>query len=182
MKKNVLVFGLISGIIVSVFMVCSMAYCAKHPEYESGMSMVVGYAAMLLALSLIFVAVKNYRDEYNNGVVTFGKAFQIGLYISLICSTIYVIVWLFDYYLFMPDFMDKYAAHMIANAQKSGATAAELAAKTKEINDMKEMYKNPVMIVLFTYVEILPVGLIVSLIVAAILNRKTPARNVAVSV
>jgi hypothetical protein len=177
MKKNVIVFGLISGLIVSVLMIIGMAWC-----YESGNhSMILGYASMLLAFSLIFVAVKNYRDKYNNGVISFGKAFKIGLYISFIASTMYVLAWLIDYYLFMPDFMDKYVAHEIQKTQSSGASAADIAAKVKEISYMKRMYSSFIWVVLFTYMEILPVGLIVSVIAALILKRKVKYDNVAVA-
>ena len=91
----------------------------------------------------------------------------------------YVLVWLIDYYLFIPDFMDKYTAHMISQAQHSGASAAEIAAKTKEAVGMKEMYKSPVMVVLFTYMEIFPVGLVVSLITALILKRNANKTSLA---
>ncbi|MDB5126253.1 DUF4199 domain-containing protein [Mucilaginibacter sp.] len=179
MKKNVIVFGLISGLIVSVLMVIGMAWCYKSGNHDG--NMILGYASMLLAFSLIFVGVKNYRDKYNNGVISFGKAFKIGLYISLIASTMYVLAWLIDYYLFMPDFMDKYAAHEMAKAQSSGASAADIAAKVKEISYMKRMYSSFIWVVLFTYMEILPVGLIVSLITAFILKRKAKSGNVAVA-
>ncbi|MEN0053233.1 MAG: DUF4199 domain-containing protein [Mucilaginibacter sp.] len=170
MKKNVLVFGTISGVLVAGWMVISMAWC-----YNRGIegSMLVGYASMILAFSLIFVGVKNYRDKYNGGIISFGKAFQIGLYISLIASTIYVLAWLVEYYVFMPDFMDRYTAHAISKAQNSGANPAELAAKLKEINSMKDMYSTPLMVILFTYMEIFPVGLLVSIITALILKRKS---------
>jgi uncharacterized membrane protein len=170
MKKNVIVFGLIAGIIVSVLMVLSMARCYSDPNLEH--SMLIGYASMVLAFSFIFVGVKNYRDKYNDGLITFGKAFKIGLYISLIASTIYVIVWLIDFYVFIPDFMDRYVAQALREAKANGASAAELAKMTKELATNQELYKNPVMVVLFTYMEILPVGILVSLVAALILKRK----------
>ena len=171
MKKIVIVFGLIAGVIVSALMLFSIAKCYNSSDFES--SMVLGYASMLLAFSFIFVGVKSYRDKHNQGAISFGKAFQIGLYISLIASTLYVAVWLVDYYLFVPDFMHKYSAHMLSEAKKAGISASEMAAKVKEMNDYKEMYKNPLFVVLLTYAEILPVGLVVSLICALILKRRT---------
>jgi hypothetical protein len=171
MKKNVLVFGAVAGLITAAWGAVSVFLCYTNGNAET--SMVLGYASMLLAFSLIFVCVKNYRDKYNGGIISFGKAFQIGIYITLIASTIYVIVWLFEYYLFVPDFMDKYAAHIISRAQAGGASVAEIATKTKEMTDMKEQYKNPIVVILYTYAEIFPVGLLVTFITALILKRKT---------
>lgn len=170
MKKNVMVFGLIAGLIVSVLMVLSMMRCYNDPNLEH--SMLIGYASMLLAFSFIFVGIKNYRDKYNDGLITFGKAFKIGALISLIASTIYVVVWLVDYYLFMPDFMDKYVAQALREAKTNGASSLKLAKLSKELAFNQEMYKNPVMVVLFTYMEILPVGLLTSLVAALILRKK----------
>ncbi len=172
MKKNILVFGFISGLVASTVMAISMIYMSKHPEMEAGTgSMVVGYLSMLIAFSLIFVAVKNFRDKQNAGVISFGKAFLIGLFISLIASTMYVITWAFVHHFFMPDFMEKYAAAMIESA-KLKATPAELQKTIEQMNSYKEMYKNPFFFAMFSYLEILPVGLIVSLITAFVLKRK----------
>ena len=176
MKKNVLVFGLISGALISLFMVSYMAVCYRSTKFEG--SMVVGYAAMLLAFSVIFVAVKNYRDKYNGGVVSFGKAFRIGLYISLISSTIYLLAWAIEYHFFMPDWMDKYANHMLETMKNSGASAAEVADQTKEINAMRDSYQNPIVFALYTYAEILPVGLLVSLITALVLKKNSNTEEV----
>jgi hypothetical protein len=136
-----------------------------------GGSYFAGYTAMVIAFSFIFVGVKNFRDKYNPGSISFGKALKIGLGITLVASTIYVIVWLVDYYVFNPDFMDKYAAHMVRQLKESNLSQAVMVKKTAEINSMKEMYKNPVFVVLFTYVEILPVGIVISLLTALILRR-----------
>ena len=180
MKKIVLLNGLIAGVIITTLMLISIGICYRSNNFSAGM-MMLGYAIMLLAFSMVYIGIKNYRDKLNNGVISFGKAFKIGLYISLIASTMYVLAWVIDYYLFMPDFMDKYAAHEIQKAQSSGASAADIAAQVKEISSMKSMYSSFIWVVLFTYLEILPVGLIVSLITALILKRKAKNDNVAVA-
>ena len=179
MKKNVLVFGLISGLVVSVVMGINMVimHNSTNADHGSG-SMVIGYLIMLVAFSLIFVAVKNYRDKQNGGVISFGQAFKMGLLIALIASTMYVIMWALLYNLYMPDFMDKYCAKMIEDARAT-STPAELQKVVDEMNGYKEMYKNPLFFALFTYLEILPVGVLVSLVAALILKRKKVAGTIA---
>lgn len=172
MKKVVLVHGIIAGLIVAGMMAFSTGYFCAKGDFEGGM--IYGYSAMIIAFSMIFIGVKSFRDKQNGGTIRFGKAFRIGLFITLIASTIYVIAWLITYYFFIPDFMDKYAASMLAEAKASGISAAELAEKTADMEQMKEWYKNPLFVILMTYVEILPVGVIISLIGALILKRATP--------
>jgi hypothetical protein len=173
MKRNVLTFGIISGIICATWMAVSMAIyrASGHASFENGM--LYGYAGMLIAFSMIFVGIKNYRDKYNDGIISFGKAFKVGLYIALIGSTFYVATWLVEYYFFMPDFMDKYAEQMLESAKKAGASADELMKTQTEMQGYKDMYKNPLFVILFTYLEILPIGLLISLIAAAILKKKS---------
>lgn len=171
MKKIILVCGIIAGLIVSGMMFFSVDQCYQTGNFEHGM--IYGYTGMLVAFSCIFVGIKIYRDKYNNQLISFGKAFKIGLFITLIASTFYVVSWLISYYNFYPDFADSYAKHILKSAKASGATDAEMASKTAEMARFKEMYKNPVIVVLMTYVEILPVGLIVALISSLILKRKT---------
>jgi len=170
MKKNVIIFGLISGIIVTAFMVFAMAKCYESQNFEG--SMLIGYASMLVAFSFVFVGIKNERDKYNGGIITFGKAFKTGLYIALIASTMYVAAWFIEYHYFIPDFMDKYTEHIVNEAKESGATAAEISKKLEEAAWGKEMYKNPLLFILITYMEILPVGLVIALISSLILKRK----------
>lgn len=170
MKKTVLTFGLIAGLIVATIMIISMAACYNDPNFEG--SMLLGYAGMLVAFSFIFVGIKNLRDKHYGGVISFGKAFKAGLLIALIASTMYVLAWLVEYYCFVPDFMDKYTAHTLKQAQSSGADAATMAAKAEEMARYKEWYKNPLFVILLTYVEILPLGVVVAFICALILKRK----------
>lgn len=172
MKKVVIVNGVIGGLIVSVLMVCSTLYFINKGDFENGM--VYGYASMLLAFSFVFVGIKTYRDKYNDGLISFGKAFTTGLLITLIAATFYVLTWQVEYNWVFPDFTDKYTAAMLNKAKASGASAAEIAKQTTEMAEFNEMYKNPLFNILITYLEIIPVGLIVTLISALILKRSKP--------
>lgn len=170
MKKIVLTYGLISGVLIATFTVCSIAYCYASKSFEG--NMLLGYAAMIMAFSLVFVGVKNVRDKENNGIISFGNAFKIGLYIALIASSVYVLAWVVEYYLFFPDFLEKFSEYSLKEIKASGASQTEIASKTAEMEGYKGMYSNPFGVILLTYMEILPVGLIVSLISALILKQK----------
>ena len=104
----------------------------------------IGYTGMVLAFLMIFVGIKSYRDSASGGRITFGRAFILGLTITVIATACYVATWEVLYFKFMPDFGDKYAAHAIDNAKKSGASAEKIAAITKQMAAFNEAYKNPI--------------------------------------
>ncbi len=168
MKNIVFTYGLIAGAIVSIWLVVALAIGMDNLGGDMGM--VYGFSAMIIAFAFIFIAIKKYREQHDD-LITFPKGFMIGLYISLVASTIYVVTWLISYYYFVPDFTEVYTSHVLEQLKHDGASAAELAKKTAEMEQFKEMYKNPLVVILYTYIEILPVGLLISLISAAILKR-----------
>lgn len=176
-KKNLIVrYGVISGLISAVWFLIAMV-TGYFPSTGS-MGMIIGYATMLVAFSMIFIGVKNYRDKQAGGAITFGKAFLTGLLIALIASTVYVLVW--EIYYFSGacgDFMNQYMSSMIEEMRQSGMSESRISAEIEEMNKFAEMYRNPLVNVLFTYLEILPLGVIVSLIAAAIF-RKKPVQDV----
>lgn len=166
MTKNILLYGLLGGVV-------SLAGFLIMGCTGDVWGMVAGFASMILAFSLIFVAVKNYRDKQNGGEVSFGKALQIGLLMTLITSTVYVLIWLIDYAYFNPDFLIKYNAMTLESMKAEGAPATEIAAKAAEMKEFGQLYDNNIFYRAgITYTEIVPVGIIVSLIAALILKRK----------
>jgi hypothetical protein len=171
MKRNILVFGSISGIIVGTLMALSLFWANQGHDINEGM--LLGYASMVIALSLIYVGVRNFRDKYNDGVISFAKALKLALGITLIASTIYVAVWLVEFYVFIPDFMDKYTAAHLQQVKSSGLSPAVLQKQVADMERMRDVYDhNPLVVILYTYLEIVPVGLIISLLTAILLKRK----------
>jgi len=168
MKKLVWIYGLIAGLL------CSVSYLTMGEDMDMDKSMIYGFASMIIAFSLIFVATYQYRKQ-NGGTISFGKAFLIGLYISLIASSIYVGLWLITYYNFRPDFIEKYSACVIEKAKVSGKSAADIQDAIDKANWTKENYKNPIFVIVMTYSEVLPISLVLSLISALVFKRKAKA-------
>jgi len=171
MKKIVLTFGLISGAILAA-MTAIMLPLSMSGKIDFEKSEIVGYTAMVLSFLLVFFGIRSYRENVGGGTITFGKAFRVGILITLVACAVYVISWEIVYFNFVPDFADKYAAYSIEKMRQEGATAAAIAAAEKKMADFKELYANPLINVGITFLEVFPVGLIVTLISAAILRRK----------
>src|SRR6266511_3459057 len=89
MRKVTLTFGLLAGAVISVFLVIGMAIWEKARNIVA--SELIGYATMVIALSMIFFGIKSYRDNYQKGAINFWKGFQVGLLIALIASLMYAI-------------------------------------------------------------------------------------------
>ena len=164
MNKIVLKNGLFGSSIVTALLLSVTFYMKANPEKE--VSMFFGFAGMLLAFFFVVLGIKQQRDT-NNGFISLGKAFLTGFWITLNISTVYVVVWLIIFYNFFPNFAEHYTDMAIAKASPD-----EVAQVTEEMNSFKEMYKSPIMVILLTYMEILPLGIVFSLISALILKKK----------
>ena len=169
MKKTVLTFGLISGVMISVLMDSSLLLADKIGE---GHSMALGYTIMVASFLLIYFGIRTYRDQNLAGQISFGRAFACGILIALITTVCYVATWEVLYFNFMPHFMDGYFAAQIHRVQVSGLDPAAIAARVAAIQRSQQLYQNPFVNMAYTFIEPLPVGLIITLISAAILRRK----------
>lgn len=170
MKKIVLIFGFISGAIVSVMMALALFFQDKIGTH----SLVIGYTSIVLAMLLTYFGIRSYRDNVGKGQITFAKAFAVGISIAVISCLCYVATWEVIFYKYMPDFMDKYTAHRIEELKSSGENPVVVQQKIEKLNAMKESYKNPLVNMAMTFIEPFPVGLVIALISAAVLRRKTP--------
>jgi hypothetical protein len=171
MKRVIIIYGLISGILVAGMMWTTMPLL-KNGTIDFNNGMFYGYTSMVIALSLVFFGIKSYRDNHQNGSITFGKGFKIGILITLISSVMYCISWEICYDTVFSDFGEKYSAHIVEQARNSGATETEVKATSEEVAKNFEMYKNPLIRFGMTMMEIFPVGLVVTLISAGLLRKK----------
>ncbi|MCW3836565.1 DUF4199 domain-containing protein [Sphingomonas canadensis] len=175
MLKKILTYGAIAGLIAGAPMLALTAWADRiQPE----LGMVIGYLTMLIAFSTVFVAIKRWRDVEGGGVVRFWPALGMGLGIVALGSLIYAIAWEIALATAGSDFMAEYAAGVIAERKAQGASAAEIAALTAQMESFRAQYANPLFRFAITLTEILPVGLPVALVSAGLLRnpRFLPAR------
>ncbi|MFN0140893.1 MAG: DUF4199 domain-containing protein [Pyrinomonadaceae bacterium] len=170
MTKIVLVFGLISGVIAGLLMWLLMGFVNSGAiNFDNGM--IWGYATMIIAFSLVFFGIKAYRDN-NGGRITFLKGLQAGLLITVISAVCYAVSWELYYPKVGDEFMQKYTTFYLDKMKKEGASDAEIETARVEGERFMEMYKNFFVRFGFSLIEILPVGVIVTLVSAGLLRRR----------
>lgn len=170
MLRRIGLYGGLAGLIIGVPMLAMVSLLGeKGPTGPLGLA--IGYTSMLIALSVIFVAVKRHRDEALGGAIKFLPAFALGLGISVVASVIYAFAWEASLAVSGMDYGALHAEHAIAAAKAKGVAGAELAKLEAKMADFQAMYANPLMRIPITISEMLPVGLIVSLIVAGLVRN-----------
>ena len=168
MRKTVLTFGLIAGAILSVMMLVTLPF-ADTIGFDRGE--IIGYTSMVLAFLLIFFGVRSYRDNVAGGAVSFGRALAVGALIAAVASLMYVATWQLIYYKLAPDFGTKYQAYILEKERAEGKSEEAIARKKAQLEDFAKLYRNPVINAAITFVEPLPVALVVALVSAGILSR-----------
>jgi len=169
MKKTVLTFGLISGFIMIAMMTISLVLSDR---IGFGHNLVLGYTILVLGSLLIFFGIRSYRENIGGGQISFGRAFAVGILITVVASVCYVVCWEIIYFNFMPDFADKYAAYIVEQARAGGASQQMIDAKLAEMKGLKALLDNPLYNGLMTFAEPFPIGLLVTLISAAVLRTR----------
>lgn len=170
MTKIVLIFGLISGAIAGALMWLLMGFVNTGAlNFDNGM--IWGYATMIVAFSLIFFGIKSYRDN-NGGRISFLKGLQVGILISLISAFVYAVCWELYYPKIGDEFMQKYTTYYLDKMKTDGASDAEIETARVEGEQFMELYKKFPVRFSFSLIEILPVGIIVTLVSAAVLRKK----------
>ena len=169
MKKYVLTFGLISGLMISTLM--GLSYLVSR-HIGSGHSLLLGYVTMVASFLLIYFGVRSYRDNQLGGSISFGRALACGILITLVTTMFYVAAWEIIYFNFMPHSMDGYFAAQVQHIQNAGLDPATTAAKVAEIRHSQQMYANPFVNMAYTVLEPLPVGVVITIVSALLLRRR----------
>jgi Protein of unknown function (DUF4199) len=177
MTALVLRYGTIAGLIVAIYLIGFMLTADASDQEPLG-GMVITYLVMLVALTAVFLGVKSYRDRVLGGVIRFLPAFGLGLAISVVACLFYTVAWEISLAYSDFDISRHLTDWFVEAARAKGASAEEMAKALADAKAFNVKYANPFFRMPLTFVEMFPVGLLVSLVTAAILrnSRVLPAR------
>lgn len=168
MLNRILKYGAIGGVIIAIPTFTIPVQFRHHiPDV---MAMTIGYASMLIALTTVFLGIRQQR-EAQGGVIRFLPALAMGLAISIVASVFYVLAWELVLAVTHMDFAGDYANSVLAHARAKGVPADQLVKLTAQMDDFKRSYANPAYRMTMTFTEIAPVGALVSLVSAALLRN-----------
>lgn len=171
MKKAVLKYGLMGGFFICTLFLLSW-FLGSGLDYAT--QEVLGYASMIVALSVVFFGIRHYRDRLNSGALSFGTGLRIGLGISLITAILFGILDVIYVRYLNPDFMDSYYTTLLADLESS-LPEAEYQQRVTELGAERELFSNPLVNFLIMAVTVLLIGFMISLLSALYLKRKPPA-------
>lgn len=169
MKKIVLTYGLISGVIGAVLLLAHVPFMNSLGGGTAGL--VVGYTGIVLSALLIFFGVRSYRENVGNGKISFGRGMAVGILIALISAACYVATWEVVYFS-NPGIADHVFDQQLEELKAKGAPQSEIDAAAAQTESFKKLYANPLVNAAFTFIEPFPVGILMTLISAVILRRK----------
>ncbi len=172
MKKNALIYGLIAGGVVSLSLVLGFELSKANGGTNQELGEFLGFAGMILSFSTIFMGVHAERKAKEGSSFSYWEGFRVGLVISLVASAIYVITWMVYSHFYAQGFMENYAQIMIEKKEVAGMMGDELEAYKAEMDKSVEQYENPFYKAGVTFIEIFPIGLLMSLVAAAVYRSK----------
>jgi len=178
MLKKILSCGLLAGLIAGGVLSAFVLLPGEHGA-PGAWAMLVGYLSMLLGLSLVFVAIKRHRDSTLGGAIRFWPAFALGLGVSFVASVVYALAWEAALAISGIDFAGGYAHAVIEQQKAKGVSGEALAELAADMEAFKASYAHVSYRLPMSFAEIFPVGVIVSLISAAVLRnpRVLPAKR-----
>ena len=170
MQRLILTSGLIAGVVVGIQLFLIVTLFGDNPP-TGPLGMALGYLTMLIALSAVFVAIKRRRDHELGGAIRFWPAFGLGVAISAVAGVLYMLTWEVLLAIHGTAYLETMMTAEVERERAAGASAAELAALQAWIADFLKSYANPLIRMPITFSEIFPIGLLVSLVSAALLRN-----------
>ena len=171
MKKILIKDGIITGVFIILFIIFyyTVFYplLIKNSEYCS-----LGLIGLLGSFITTFFGVMEYREKINNRFISFKKAFYIGLLISLIGITLYLLYFTFDYHFMHPSLLEREIAFQTRPERIEELSKLKDHAAIDHISDYKTNYSKPFYFIYYTVGEFIPFGIFMSFISALVLKRK----------
>lgn len=167
MKNLIIKFGLISSALIVGIPLLSIPILGIGPD-SYGMGEIIGYSTIVVGMLLIVAAQYSYKKNENDGVLSFGEGFKMGVSIAAmggmafgIYNTIYVLF-------IEPDFNEKYFSYQTGLAMDSPEFQQQYA---DLVANGGFMYTLPGQFLLM-FLTVFLIGFVISIVGALVLQSK----------
>ena len=164
MKTTIFRYALRATGILIVLGLINWFVIARPMGYRA--SEIVGYLSMVLALSMIYFAIRHFRMQYGNGSVSFGQGFRIGMFITLITSALFFIYSALYFLIWGDEFKEWADQHF-----QSSLSSEKYQEYVLQVEQMGALYNNVAFQGLVMFLTVFFIGLIITLISATVLKR-----------
>jgi len=164
-KVNVWKTNLMNGLILGL---AGIVYSLLVYFLNLSFNKAQGYVFILVQIAVLFFLVKSYRDNYKNGMITYGEALGASI---IICLYYAIIMAIFTYILYTvidTGLLDKQLAFTEEMMQKKGLPQASIEAGMA----MQKKMMTPAFMAPISIFGNMFWGLIISLIVAAFVRKE----------
>ena len=152
MTSTIVKYGFYSILTAAIIFLAALVLGA---DLSMSAQAILGYVSMVVSLLFVFFGIKHFRDNKNEGTITFKKAFIIGVFITLFAAVGFAIVDFIYTTVINPDFMKEYIEAM------------EASGSTEEIPEYGSAF-----MALIMFLTVLVIGIIMTILSGLILARK----------
>lgn len=168
MRNLVLKYGgLIAAILTAVMLVPLAFQTTDEMIANMELGEIVGYTTMVVAMGLIFFALREHRNRNLGGVMTFRTGFLTGLAVSAVAAVLFGLAAALFYAWLGPErtheFMQAYVA----------AKADDVPAELATYESQRGLWGNPLFQGFVMFATVLPIGLVMSFAAAAVLRTRS---------
>jgi hypothetical protein len=173
MKKMVLTFGTLAGVVIFVYSMIVFTVIVDFTQItpkQLALASWLGYIRYLVLVLGIIMAMIAYRKS-EAGPISYGRVLLVGVLVSMV-TAVFVGLMEYSYLAFVnPGFIDQYMKVTMEAMRQNGASEAEMRT-TLAMMKSNDWMRNPLFTGLFYFVETSVVGTILSLIAAFFTRRK----------
>ena len=161
-------FGLILG---TILVALPLIFYALGIEKNDVVQKVSGFLNVAIYAVLVFIGIKTTRDTIGNGFISFGAGFSAGMVISVLGSAISAVGTYLYFTVINPGIITYIKMKQEEALYEKGLSDAEV----EKIAANMDFFSSPAMMTGFTFLGFMLLGLVVSLICAAIIKKENPA-------
>lgn len=160
MKKIVLKYGIIGGVISSILGTLNWLFIASSVGVQA--SQAVGYISILISLLCIPFGIRYFRDKLNNETISFYQSLKIGLGITIMSAIVMAIHSILFFVFQREEFLEW---------QRKDLNQAQLLAFNKQLEQMPDFIYEPWFQGIVMFFMAFLIGAVVNVISSVLLKK-----------